>query len=53
MRKYTGEPDLADVLSDPIVLALMRADQCDLRSLIESLDAVRAADEPSDDDKAA
>ncbi len=53
MRRYAGEPDLAEVLSDPIVLALMRADQCDLRSLFESIDAVRAADDPRRDDDAA
>ncbi len=45
MRSFSGEPDLADVLSDPIVHALMRADRCNLRSLYESLDALRRMDE--------
>ena len=41
MQRYGGEPDLAEVLSDPIVQALMRADRCDLRSLYESIELVR------------
>lgn len=44
MRRFNGEPDLADVLTDPIVQALMRADGCDLRSLYESIDALREDD---------
>lgn len=44
MRRFSGEPDLAEVLTDPIVHALMRADGCDLRSLYESLDALRESD---------
>jgi hypothetical protein len=44
MRRFSGEPDLADVLTDPIVHALMRADGCDLRSLYESIDALREGD---------
>jgi len=41
MRRFSGEPDLAEVLTDPIVQALMRADGCDLRSLYESIEALR------------
>jgi hypothetical protein len=44
MRRFSGEPDLAEILTDPIVQALMRADGCDLRSLYESLDALREDD---------
>ena len=44
MRRFNGEPDLADILTDPIVHALMRADRCDLRSLFESLEALREDD---------
>jgi hypothetical protein len=44
MRRFSGEPDLADILTDPIVHALMRADGCDLRSLFESLEALREDD---------
>jgi hypothetical protein len=44
MRRFGGEPDLAEVLADPIVQALMRADRCDLRSLYESIDLVRNDD---------
>jgi hypothetical protein len=53
MRKYNCEPDLAEMLSDPIVLALMRADRCDLRSLVESLEAVCAEDRSGSNDDAA
>jgi hypothetical protein len=49
MRRFSGEPDLAEILADPIVQALMRADRCDLRSLYESIDALRE-DQPRDRD---
>ncbi len=41
MCRFSGEPDLADVLRDPIVHALMRADGGDPRSICEALEARR------------
>ena len=38
MCRFRGEPDLADVLTDPIVHALMRADGCDPRSVYVMLE---------------
>ncbi|HUZ75284.1 MAG TPA: hypothetical protein VMU87_20050 [Stellaceae bacterium] len=46
MHRFTGEPDLADVLTDPIVQALMRADGCVMRSFYDSLNALGSADMP-------
>ena len=46
MCRFSGEPDLADVLTDPIVQALMRADGCDMRTFYDSLDALGDDDGP-------
>lgn len=43
---FGGEPDLAEVLTDPIVQALMRADGCDMRGFYDSLEALTEADRP-------
>ncbi len=45
MHRFTGEPDLAEILTDPIVLALMRADGCVMRSFYDSLHALAADDQ--------
>jgi hypothetical protein len=44
MHRFGGEPDLAEILADPIVQALMRADGCALRSFYDCLDGLRVAD---------
>lgn len=50
MKRFSGEPDLADVLTDPIVQALMRADGCDMRDFDDSLDALSEAAASRDHD---
>jgi len=52
MRRFSGEPDLAEVLTDPIVQALMRADGCGMQSFYDFLPALRDGDHavaPEDD----
>ena len=44
MHRFTGEPDLSEVLADPIVQALMRADGCVMRSFYDSLAALHESD---------
>jgi hypothetical protein len=45
--RFSGEPELAEMLSDPIVEALMRADGWDRRSVCASLLSAKEAVAPS------
>jgi hypothetical protein len=41
MERFTGEPNLDEILSDPIIRSVMKADGIDMRRLCEIL--VKAA----------
>jgi hypothetical protein len=41
--RFSGEPELRDILSDPIVEALMRADGWDRRAVCAELLSAKAA----------
>ncbi len=45
MTQYSGEPSLAELLADPIMHQMMRADGCDIDCLNAIIDKIVPANE--------